>query len=1211
MAANRTSRFLLILVVALMFSIFLAGTAVSAAFAADGATITSPDNNKTYDIGKKVTVKAKATYTLVDGKKKDNFIYFKITKDGKRVAYGRSSGFISIFAPSEHTLEYPFTPRVEGAYLIEVHHDFNYVNGNHVELAYEDFVADSEGRTIIAQKTLTSANTTVSAPSVTYTGQSLTSVPTVITDGKTLDPETDYDVSYGDNNVNVGEGTFTVTGKGFYKGSVSGTFAITPADISQATMSGIVDKEYSPRGVTQTPTITWNDQVLVADTDYELSYTNNENAGTATVTAMGMGNFTGSVSSQFTINKVSICSFDLQLENKTYTGRPITQSISFWHGGNVLENEGFTTSYKDNIEPGTATVTITGIGNFKDSMTRTFSIFEPSPTTYGSAPILAPNDKTQFAVGSKITARVGATMFVTPYSSGLPIQGGWNCIYIKITKDGEKVYYDWHKIYSSSDVVELTFTPDTAGVYEIQTRWTSFNVTSSGNTGTINVIPYEDFRGTDSVTLYVGVDAPDAKTSIANAQISGVTDKYYTGNSVTQNPTVKVNGKTLNPATDYYITYKGMYSGGTNTVRHGTVTMTIHGKGKYTDTVSTTFEILQKPLTPDMIIMTPSSFTYTGEPQKPNVVLMNGLFKLSYTVDYDLDIEEGTEPGSYRVTATTRENVNYTGSATAYYTIKGIPIDQAVVTVSPTSYVYDGQAKKPTVNASLDGAGFPAELYDVTYSNNTNAGTAKATITAKANTHYEGSASSTFTISPLSITDESINVIAPGNVTYNRAAQTPAPTITRNGKALKSGTDYTLSYKNNTDAGEATVTITGKGNFKGARTATFAIARKDISSASITIDPIKYQRFEEGKPSTPQVMIKDGAAVLTSDEYEVAYANNDKVGTATVTITGKGNYSGSRNDIEFQILEPTAYAQAALSDAISEIEQEGTSQYLDDDEAAVKEAVKDAKKLIADGKATASDLEKALKRVTTAQKTAKDNLAAKQAADKAKAEKEKKEALALPTAASVAKKILAQKTDKDPANSVFAPIKLKSTKQGTNYITLKWSKVKKADKYVIYGNKCGKTSKIKKIATVTKNTYKNKKLKKGKYYKYVVVAVADTAVGERAVAVSKMIHVATTGGKVGNSKSITVKVKSGKKVSKTTTKATVKKGKSVTLLTTVKPASAKLKVKTHVKPRFETSNAKIVKVSSKGVVKAVGKGTCYVYAYTQSGTVVKLKVTVK
>ena len=211
------------------------------------------------------------------------------------------------------------------------------------------------------------------------------------------------------------------------------------------------------------------------------------------------------------------------------------------------------------------------------------------------------------------------------------------------------------------------------------------------------------------------------------------------------------------------------------------------------------------------------------------------------------------------------------------------------------------------------------------------------------------------------------------------------------------------------------------------------------------------------------------------------------------------------------------------------------------------------------------------------------------------------------SAAAAQNAITSMKSDTDPKDSVFNKLKLSSTKQTKKSISLKWTKVSKASKYVIYGNKCGNSNKPKKLSTVSgnKKTFKNikgKKLKKGTYYKFIIVALDKN---NKVVSTSKIIHVATKGGKAGNHKSVTVKKSVLTKAKK------LKKGKSLKLKAKAVPQSLKLKVKKHVEVRYESTNKKIATVSKKGVVKAKKKGSCYVYAYAQNGVCKKVKVTVK
>ena len=194
--------------------------------------------------------------------------------------------------------------------------------------------------------------------------------------------------------------------------------------------------------------------------------------------------------------------------------------------------------------------------------------------------------------------------------------------------------------------------------------------------------------------------------------------------------------------------------------------------------------------------------------------------------------------------------------------------------------------------------------------------------------------------------------------------------------------------------------------------------------------------------------------------------------------------------------------------------------------------------------------------------------------------------------------IIKSKNDKDPKGSTFNLLQVKNSKTTKNSIKITFKKPGKTKKFVIYGNRCGKP--YKKIKITTKKSFTYNKLKKGKYYKFLVVALDKNG---KVVATSKTIHVATKGGKVGNTKKVIITNSKSTK--------TIKKGKSFTLKTKLKAESKKLNVKKHRKVAFESSNKSIATVSSKGKIKAKKKGTCYIYAYAQNGVKAKIKVKVK
>ena len=196
---------------------------------------------------------------------------------------------------------------------------------------------------------------------------------------------------------------------------------------------------------------------------------------------------------------------------------------------------------------------------------------------------------------------------------------------------------------------------------------------------------------------------------------------------------------------------------------------------------------------------------------------------------------------------------------------------------------------------------------------------------------------------------------------------------------------------------------------------------------------------------------------------------------------------------------------------------------------------------------------------------------------------------------------IAKQSSEDVKGAVFGSLCARTTKLTNKTITLKWNKVSQADGYKIYGNKCGKKNHYKLLSDVGKNktSYTQKKLKKGTYYKYVVAAYKVVDGKKVTIAVSKTIHAATTGGKYGVAKSV--------KVNKS--KVTLKKGKKFTIK--AKEIKQNKTIKHHRAIAYESSNTKVATVSKKGVVKAKGKGTCYIYVYAQNGVYKKVKVTVK
>ena len=197
-----------------------------------------------------------------------------------------------------------------------------------------------------------------------------------------------------------------------------------------------------------------------------------------------------------------------------------------------------------------------------------------------------------------------------------------------------------------------------------------------------------------------------------------------------------------------------------------------------------------------------------------------------------------------------------------------ISISKASVTLSTSTYAYDGKAKKPGVTVKLNGKTLKSGTdYTVSYSNNTKVGTAKVTITGKGN--YTGSVSKTFKIKnnfkKATVSGISTKAFTGKNITQSI-------TVKYNGKTLKKGTDYTVSYSNNKKIGTATVKIAGKGSYTGTITKTFKInpAKQEIQKLT----------------AKSKAFFVDWAQKGSATGYEIQYATNSKFTRAKkVTIT--------------------------------------------------------------------------------------------------------------------------------------------------------------------------------------------------------------------------------------------------------------------------------------------------------------------------------------
>ena len=164
-------------------------------------------------------------------------------------------------------------------------------------------------------------------------------------------------------------------------------------------------------------------------------------------------------------------------------------------------------------------------------------------------------------------------------------------------------------------------------------------------------------------------------------------------------------------------------------------------------------------------------------------------------------------------------------------------LNNGLLTLSETSYVYDGTYKKPAATVTFGGKVLQeGKDYTISYRNNLNVGV--TTVIATGMGDYTGYTSKNFTITKRALAGGTVSVAS--SVSFTGSNITPSVTVKVAGRTLTSGTDYTVSYSNNKNVGTSNVYVYGKGNYSGSLSAKF-----DIVPAKQQIQKLetKYKGF--------------------------------------------------------------------------------------------------------------------------------------------------------------------------------------------------------------------------------------------------------------------------------------------------------------------------------------------------------------------------------
>ena len=440
---------------------------------------------------------------------------------------------------------------------------------------------------------------------------------------------------------------------------------------------------------------------------------------------------------------------------------------------------------------------------------------------------------------------------------------------LKYDMNGGSGAVETQNIYSNETAVVTSYIPERSD--RIFLGWSK----SSDQTNPL-------YKANDNITLTSDTTlyAVWGQRDIGNTVITLSKTSYdYDGSEKCPIVTVKYDNQTV--TSGYRISYE-------NNINAGTAYAVITGTGKYIGTVKKTFTITPKSIKLTDITLSSTSYTYNGSSKTPAVTVTDGTKTLVSGTDYSVKYTNNINTGTAKVTVTGMGN--YKDSVEKTFTIDQKSLSNAEVNLSSSSYVFNGKAKKPTVTVTLGTKTLISGTdYSVKYTNNINAGTAKVTVTGTGN--YKDSAYINFAITPKNISGMTFNV-EPQTMTYNGTAQKPNVSVADSDKTLVKDTDYTVSVSNNINAGTANISFKGKNNYTGTVKKTFVISPKSVKTLTIKLSSTQYTY--DGKPKLPTVTITDGTETLSQDtDYTISYKNNTNAGTASVIITGTGNYNST------------------------------------------------------------------------------------------------------------------------------------------------------------------------------------------------------------------------------------------------------------------------------------------------------------------------------
>ena len=509
---------------------------------------------------------------------------------------------------------------------------------------------------------------------------------------------------------------------------------------------------------------------------------------------------------------------------------------------------------------------------------------------------------------------------------------------------------------SADSVYDLDQTIPTTVKYD-NTKMSVASYRVTGKSAGSSTITYEANVVGKLTDFNIPITVNKANLSNATMTVDTSTTYYANGTESKPKVTVSMPGATGNlvEGTDYTLTYADNKPA-TSVTTEQTATVTATGIGNYEGSIQRTFKIQPTTggrLSEATITVTEKNIVYDGKEKKPKAtVSLHGVTvpESSYTLKYSNNVKAGTA----NITAAAKSgDERYSGVAKGTFTIAQADLSTADFTFADSDnksntspqYSYTGADIKPEPGIKVDSLTLTKNTdFTYSYSNNKAIGTqAAVTVTGKGN--FTGTASMNFEITQGDITKATVTATPSSTFTYNGQRQYPSYVmVSIDGHQLTQGVDYDLSPfpTDAVNAGTYRYTITGKNNFKGTGTTTatgttsgtgststssttnttstngttssdnaivstdkaagtitaqYTIQAKDVSKASDISVPKISNKTYNGKAQKPAVTVVDntrGVVITEGTDYTRTDASNTTPGTATVTLTFSGNYTGTK-----------------------------------------------------------------------------------------------------------------------------------------------------------------------------------------------------------------------------------------------------------------------------------------------------------------------------